>query len=375
MKTDRSRHSILAIVALPPPTHGQAVVNQAIVDAISSAGAPLKVVNTSPGALQKGLGYHARRMSLHLLEAMPAILEARKGLVYSVVEPGFGMAYNFLIILLARMKGLRIVLHHHSALYTKTYDRRFAWLSRLAGSDALHVALDEFMAKDLKGHYPVISNVAVALNAAYVDDAVVQDRPARPFTCGFMSNLSREKGLDTFLDCLRSAGKAGLDLRAVIAGPAASEEAAKMIDDAKAEFGDRLEVLGPVSGVSKQAFFRSIDVFLFPTRYRVEGQPLVILEAMSYGVPVLASQQGYCAELVGNAGASAPIEAFVTTANEFLARCRRDAGYCQTIGAEARKRYETLKREADAQKKDLVRRMCSLQEHGSEAPNRGRLVT
>ena len=373
MKIDGSRHGILAIVALPPPTHGQAVVNQAIVEAISSAGAPLKVVNTSPGALRRGLGYHVRRMSLHLLEAMPAILGAGKGLVYSVVEPGFGMAYNFLIILLARMKGLRIVLHHHSALYTKTYDRRFAWLSRLAGRNTLHVALDEFMAKDLKANYPFISEVAVALNAAYVDAVVVQERPDRPFTCGFMSNLSREKGLDTFLDCLRSARKAGLDLRAVIAGPAASEEAAKMVADAKAEFGDRLEVLGPVSGASKQAFFRSIDVFLFPTRYRVEGQPLVILEAMSYGVPVLASQQGYCAELIGNAGASAPIEMFRAAATEFMVRCAGDAGYRRAVGTGARNRYETLKREADAQRDDLVRWMSSSRQ--SEISGGRRLVT
>lgn len=358
MKMNGAQHDILAIVALPPPTHGQAVVNQAIVDAISSAGAPLKIVNTSPGALRKGLGYHTRRIRLHLLEAMPAILSAGRTLVYSVVEPGAGMAYNFLVVLLARIKGLRLVLHHHSALYTKTHDRRFAWLVRLAGRDTLHIALDEFMAKDLKANYSFISEVAVALNAAYVDDGTVQERPDRPFTCGFMSNLSREKGLDTFLDCLRSAWKAGLDLHAVIAGPATSEEATKMIADAKAEFGDRLEVLGPVSGVSKQMFFRSIDVFLFPTRYRVEGQPLVILEAMSHGVPVLASQQGYCAELVGNAGASAPIESFRDTAVEFVTRCSHDPRYCRAIGAHARERYETLKREADVQKKELIDRMC-----------------
>jgi glycosyltransferase involved in cell wall biosynthesis len=371
---NRAQHSILAVVALPPPTHGQAVVNQAIVDAIASAGVPLKVVNTSPGALQKGLGYHARRMSLHLLNAVPAILGAGKGLVYSVAEPGLGMAYNFMIILLARMKGFPIVLHHHSALYTKDYDRRFALLSRLAGRDALHVALDEFMAKDLRTNY-ALDNVTVALNASYVDHPLLQERPDRPLTCGFMSNLSREKGLDTFLDCLRSAGMAGLDLHAVLAGPAASDEAAKMIADAKAEFGDRLKVLGPVSGPSKQAFFRSIDVFLFPTRYRVEGQPLVVLEAMSHGVPVVASRQGYCAELVGSAGASAPIDDFQATAIEFLTRCGRDADYRRKIGAEARNRYELLKQEADAQKSDLVQRMCSSREHGAEISGRGRLVT
>ncbi|WP_213769888.1 glycosyltransferase family 4 protein [Bradyrhizobium sp. dw_78] len=355
--------NIVAILALPPPTHGQAVVNQAMVDALAAAGASLRVVNTSPGALRKGLSYHARRMSLHLLKAVPALLGARGGLVYSVVEPGAGMAYNFLILLLARLRGLRIVLHHHSALYTRTFDPRFDWLSRIAGRDALHVALDEFMARDLKANYPSLAHITVALNASYVDDPAREERSERPLTCGFMSNLSREKGLDTFLDCLRSARKAGLDLRAILAGPAASREAEKMVADAQAEFGDGLTVLGPVSGTSKQEFFRSIDVFLFPSRYRVEGQPLVILEAMSYGVPVVASRQGYCAELVGDAGASAPISEFETVASEFLIRCYNDTKYRQAIGAAARARFEMLKREADIQKSDLVSEICSSGEH------------
>ena len=86
---------------------------------------PLKIVNTSPGALRKGLSYHTKRMRLHAFEAIPAICSTNVGVVYHVVEPGFGMCYNFLILFFARIMRFRIVLHHHSALYTKAFDRRF----------------------------------------------------------------------------------------------------------------------------------------------------------------------------------------------------------------------------------------------------------
>jgi glycosyltransferase involved in cell wall biosynthesis len=358
-KVNRSLHPIVAIVALPPPTHGQAVVNQAIVNALSSARVPLKVINTSPGVLRRGLGYHAKRMRLHILEAIPAILNAKVGLVYSVVEPGFGMCYNFLIVFFARIMHLRIVLHHHSAMYTKTFDLRFEWLSRLAGKSTLHVALDEFMAKDIRAHYRFVVNVVVAHNASHVDQPKIEERNDQALTCGFLSNLSREKGLDIFFDCLRGARSAGLNLKAILAGPSASQEAERMIAAARDEFGDMLSVLGPVSGTSKQAFFRSIDVFLFPTRYRIEGQPLVVLEAMSYGVPVVATHQGYCAELVGNAGASAMSDAFKMVATEFLTHCYNDAEYRRRMGAQARKRYEMLKRDADVQMNNLIGEICS----------------
>lgn len=56
--------------------------------------------------------------------------------------------------------------------------------------------------------------------------------------------------------------------------------------------------LGPVSAASKQDFFDGIDVFLFPSRYRNETEPLVVLEAMAQGVPVVASALGCIPEML-----------------------------------------------------------------------------
>ena len=358
--SDIVKHPIVAVLALPPPTHGQAVVNQAVVDALSAANAPLKVINVSPGSLRRGVGYHARRMSVFAFKAVPAILGAKGGLLYSVVEPGFGMSYNFLTLLLSRARRLKIVLHHHSGLYSRTFDRRFDLLSRLAGKGATHVALDEAMARDLKTTYPHIQKILVAHNATHISRPVLRERGDRRLTCGFMSNLDRGKGLDIFLNALRAGKRAGLTLQAVLAGPPASGEAEEMIALAKAEFGEMLEVRGPVENASKDMFFRSIDIFLFPSRL-TEGQPLVLLEAMSYGVPIIASDRGYCAELVGEAGVSAPIFEFEKQAASFMTRCQNDAGYLIGMRTKARARYEALKAEADRQLDALISLICSPQ--------------
>lgn len=357
---DRVNPQIVAILALPPPTHGQAVVNQAVVDALAATDAPLKTINVSPRSLRRGLSYHARRMSVFTFEAIPAILGARGGLLYSVVEPGFGMSYNFLTVLFSRIARLKIVLHHHSGLYSKTFSRRFDLLSRLAGQAAVHVALDEAMARDFKTTYPHIQNVLVAHNATHIARPVLERRGERRTTFGFMSNLNRGKGLDVFLDTLRGARRAGLKVQAVLAGPAASREAEEMIALAKSEFGDMLEILGPVADSSKEAFFRSIDIFLFPSRL-TEGQPLVLLEAMSYGVPVISSDRGYCAELVGEAGVATPIAEFEDRAISFMAHCQDDSGYLSGMGAKARARYEALKAAADFQLRALIDLMNSPQ--------------
>jgi glycosyltransferase involved in cell wall biosynthesis len=350
---------VLAIVTLPPPTHGQAVVTQAVMDSLSATNVRLKVIDTSPGSLQRGFRYHRRRIATVVLRALPAIIIGKSGVLYTIAEAGLGIWYNFFIVAFARTMRLKIVIHHHSAVYAKTHYRRFDWLSRLAGKRAIHVALDEFMARDFKARYSFVKRVVVAHNAAYVERPTVVDRGARKLTCGFMSNLSREKGLDLFLDCLRAARRAGLDLQAILAGPATSREAEKTIADARSEFGSSLNVLGSVAGPSKEAFFRSIDIFFFPSRYKVEGQPLVILEAMSYGVPVVSSQQGYCAELVGQAGASAPISKFEPVAVSFVTRCNDDVDCLDKMRIEALERFEHLRTNADAQRSNLIRILCS----------------
>lgn len=48
---------------------------------------------------------------------------------------------------------------------------------------------------------------------------------------------------------------------------------------------------GFVSGEEKRRLFEKAHVFAFPTRYKNEAFPLSILEALSYGVPVLATDE------------------------------------------------------------------------------------
>ncbi|MEE9326111.1 MAG: glycosyltransferase family 4 protein [Cocleimonas sp.] len=48
---------------------------------------------------------------------------------------------------------------------------------------------------------------------------------------------------------------------------------------------------GFVNGEEKRILFESAHLFMFPTRYKKEAFPLSILEALSYGVPVIATDE------------------------------------------------------------------------------------
>jgi len=49
---------------------------------------------------------------------------------------------------------------------------------------------------------------------------------------------------------------------------------------------------GFVNGQQKRELFMKASLFIFPTRYKNEAFPLSILEAFSYGVPVVTTDEG-----------------------------------------------------------------------------------
>jgi glycosyltransferase involved in cell wall biosynthesis len=53
-----------------------------------------------------------------------------------------------------------------------------------------------------------------------------------------------------------------------------------------------IKYYGPVLGDAKKEFFAELNTFVFPTRYRNEAEPLVILEALMNGCPVVANNRG-----------------------------------------------------------------------------------
>ncbi|MDP2728678.1 MAG: glycosyltransferase family 1 protein [Dehalococcoidia bacterium] len=98
---------------------------------------------------------------------------------------------------------------------------------------------------------------------------------------------------------VRAYAKAGVSLPLVIAGgqdprfPEARQEAEAL------GLGDRVRFLGYVGENELRELYRSAELFVFPSL--VEGFGLPALEALAYGVPVVASDHPAIVEVVGEA--------------------------------------------------------------------------
>jgi len=342
---------VLAFLALPPPIHGQSTINAIVVAKLMGLdGVRATVIDIGPGRSRHGWRYHltrVRRVAAALAQLFYDAAVPRRT-VYTVVESGWGIFYNLLLVSISRIFGYRLILHHHTSAHVLAERYSFRWLARLAGPRAIHVVLSPAMAGDLTRRYPAVANVIVVHNAGAIsapaDPGLVGSELPR-LRLGFLSNLSDEKGLDTVFSVLRNSMSNGLDLLLHLAGPAMTAKAAADIALAKQEFGAALKIMGPLYGPAKAAFYEQIDVFLFPSRYLYEAQSLVVIDAMAHGRPVIALDRGYTAELIGTGGVIvADPQAFISITTELCRAWLTNPNALRRYAEASRRRFSELHR-------------------------------
>ena len=152
--------------------------------------------------------------------------------------------------------------------------------------------MENSFARQYENNPPALRKTVALSNAAFIDD-----RNPRQLNCnaairiGFISNISKSKGIDTFLDTLEKLDAEGIDFEALIAGPFGNQrEKREILPRILARRNAAYK--GALHDQEKEDFYDSIDVLLFPSRYKNEAEPLVIYEAMCRGIVVIANEIG-----------------------------------------------------------------------------------
>jgi glycosyltransferase involved in cell wall biosynthesis len=109
-----------------------------------------------------------------------------------------------------------------------------------------------------------------------------------------------EKGLAEALEVARVAKKRGLVTKILLAGPLNGVRERILVDEGSRE--GYVDYRGAVLGPTKDAFFREVDVFLFPSRYRNELSPLVVWESLLRGIPVIGYTAGCLTQSTAGSG-------------------------------------------------------------------------
>lgn len=143
------------------------------------------------------------------------------------------------------------------------------------------------------------SRVRVVRNAWHGHDDLLERREARErlgvdrcrFLIGWVGRISREKGPDVFLDALAAANMQGVT--ASIIGDGAAKDS---LIGCTPEVSSGVEIIWHERIPQAYRLFSGFDVFVISSR--TEGTPMVLLEAMAAGVPVVATRVGGVPDVV-----------------------------------------------------------------------------
>lgn len=213
--------------------------------------------------------------------------------------------------------------------------RFLAWAARR--SDRV-VAISSYTAEELRRLADVPIEV-IPYTTSLPPVAARATRPAgAPFTVLFVGRLVERKGVAHLVDALALLHSQPPARLVVIGeGPERSRLEARAHEHG---IGDRIEFRGKVPDDALQRAYGEADVFVLPSvfdaRGDTEGLGVVLLEAMDYGVPVIASRVGGIVDIVedgvtgilvppGDAGALAQALARVLDTPD-LARRMGEAG-------------------------------------------------
>ena len=155
---------------------------------------------------------------------------------------------------------------------------------------------------------------------------------------GFAARAETLKGVTELMEAfgLARAADEGVRLYAACAGSKVGE----MLERAEElGAGESFKHLGVYEGPEGRAdFLRKLDVLILPSH--TEGTPNSIVEAMSQGIPVIATAVGGIPDMLGrDAGLLVPVDDARALADAML-RLAGDAGLRAAMGRAGRARYE-----------------------------------
>lgn len=296
---------LLVLAQLPPPVHGQSVMVRMLVTGLPAHGVEVHHVDLRLSRDAADIGRWRWGKLAAVVDACLYAVVARfrhgcDTLYYVPAPAKRGALYrDWLVMLLVRPFCRRLVLHWHAAGLGEWLRTRATaperWLTRrLLGGADLSIVLGESLRDD--------AEALAARRLAVVPNGIPDPCPggtARPRAAGqetfevlFLGLGSEDKGLFTTAAAVLAANRAAgaTRFRLTAAGAFPDRPTAARFAALVAAHPGELRHVGFVTGPAKADLFRASDCLCLPTRYAAEAQPLVVLEALAWDLPVIATR-------------------------------------------------------------------------------------
>lgn len=300
------KDKILFILQLPPPMHGASLMNQQVVSSKLIRDAfDMEVINLqfakSMSEIEK---FRIRKILISLHYAVQIIRKCiyfRPDLTYFTLSPrGYAFYRDALYITFLKLLNCKLVYHLHGKGINKKI--KDSWLKRsickFIFKNVHSVCLSPKLVLDLN-HVLKNTPYIVPNGLAPIQNSTLPDYQDRAPNILFLSNYITDKGILTLIDALKILKEMRIPFKARLVG-APGDLSTEVLETIvkRVDLSEDVCITGPKYGDDKAKEFLLSDIFVFPTHYANEAFPLVNLEAMSYGKPIISTNEGGIADMI-----------------------------------------------------------------------------
>ena len=207
-----------------------------------------------------------------------------------------GLLRVYIYMLIASKRGAKTILHlHRGDFFTAFYKgglRKFLIGLVLKKPDYL-IVLSESTKNSFAREFPYLN--IIALPNRIEKECDLKGVKSKKNSFLFLSNYFQTKGIFDLLEVFAEISRAHQEITLTCYGAFPNE---KMKQKIKSYASDRIKIYGEVTGMKKFEVIRSASCMILPSWS--EGQPLVLLEAMSQATPVIATDVGTVSDMLGS---------------------------------------------------------------------------
>jgi glycosyltransferase involved in cell wall biosynthesis len=306
-----SKTRLVIIGPIPPPYNGMSVVTDNLLKSDLRNHFDIISLDTAD---RRGLA-NVGRLDLpnvvlalkHGLQFLWTLVARRPEIVYvCIAQNTFGYLRDCVFLVPALLTDRKVVVHLHGSDFRRFYNQTSFIMKRLIRWTLSRVnqmiVLGSGLMVLFKGIVPD-DRIAVIPNGiipfAYKDKNSQKQTDHRYFRIIYLGTLKKNKGFMEFLKSIPIILKEVPSARFKLVGehcyPKEMQDAYEFIKIN--QLSDVVEFPGVLVGSIKETMLLSSDIFVFPP-IAPEGQPLVILEAMAAGLPVISTPQGAISDMV-----------------------------------------------------------------------------
>lgn len=297
--------NILIIGPFPDPISGVSLANKVVKEVFDeNTDFITDFINTSYPFFQESVGSFSIKKTFFYVGLNFKIFKIFKNdIIY--ITPGqtfFGIVKYAVFILLASLLNKELIIHVHGNFIGTQYYNLKGFKKKIFYFLVSKFTKGIVLSPSLKANLiPFLVSEKIFVLNNFAEDYLLKkgnETIINKLQIVFLSNLMLEKGVLDLLEALKELEQKEIPYEAKIAGNI--DEGLKPIIIEKIDALKLTSYIGVVRSNNKKELLHWSNIFVLPTYYKMEGQPISIIEAMATGNVIVTTSHAGIPDLIEN---------------------------------------------------------------------------